>query len=312
MSRIILFGATGSLGSHVLRQALDLGHQVTVLVRSPSRLPTEIPATLSVHTGDLSAVTSLELARLIRGHDALINCAGFVTDGPVFVDLVGRIVSSLELLPDDTRPVCWFLGGAALLDIVPGGRKGVELPKVRSTYWPHQANFERLVRTDLDWRLLCPGPMVEQSALGLDRLRVSLDTLPVRIPPFARALPGWLVLPVFASRIPEMIVSYADAAALMLANLRRGDTMARRRVGLALPVGMRGHKSRGSAKPRDRTRPHGYPLSVNLDKAHRNELVWPSMAEERFDARAGMDSPGPDIEVAVAEISTMCPKGKGR
>jgi hypothetical protein len=46
----------------------------------------------------------------------------------------------------------------------------------------------------------------------------------------------------FAWRMPEMIVSYADAAALMLANLKPGQTMARQRVGLALPEGMRGSK----------------------------------------------------------------------
>ncbi len=39
-----------------------------------------------------------------------------------------------------------------------------------------------------------------------------------------------------------MIVPYADAAAVMLANLDRGNAMAHHRVGLALPVGMRGRK----------------------------------------------------------------------
>ena len=49
-------------------------------------------------------------------------------------------------------------------------------------------------------------------------------------------------LSAFTSVIPEMIVAYADAAALMLANLERGHAMSRHRVGLALPVGMRGSK----------------------------------------------------------------------
>ena len=164
------------------------------------------------------------------------------------MNLVDRLVTSVESLPTNARPVCWFLAGAALLDIGPSGRRGVELPKVKSTYWPHRVNFERLSRSDLDWRLLCPGPMVEQPALGLDRLRISLDTLPVQVAAFARRLPGPLLLPVFASLIPQMIVPYADAAALMLANLDRGGAMARRRVGLALPLGMRGRKSHWSAK----------------------------------------------------------------
>src|SRR4029453_10765521 len=121
-------------------------------------------------------------------------------------------------------------------------------PGVASTYWPHRANCDRIRQTGLDWRVLCPGPMVHQPALGLARMRVSLDRLPVRVPP-TRALPGALVLPFFVRRVPEMIVSYADAAALVLANLTPSGEMSRRRVGLALPVGMRGEKKEWAAKP---------------------------------------------------------------
>jgi putative NADH-flavin reductase len=247
MARLIIFGATGSLGRHVLRQALAAGHQVTVLVRTPAKLPAEAGPLVSIHTGDLNALAPADLAGLVSGHDALINCAGHVTEGEGFVNLIDRVVTSVELL-HSPRPVCWFLAGAALLDIDASGRRGVELPKVKSTYWPHRINFERLGRSGLDWRLLCPGPMVEQPALGLDRLRISLDTLPVQVPAFARALPAPLLVPLFASLVPQMIVPYADAAALMLANIDPGNEMARRRVGMALPAGMRGRKPQWAAK----------------------------------------------------------------
>jgi putative NADH-flavin reductase len=236
---VIILGATGSLGRNVLRQALAAGHQVTVFVRTPSKLPPEARARISVHTGDLAVSAPLDL---IKGQDALINCAGHVADGEGFVDLIDRLVTAVESLPAAVQPVCWFLAGAALLDIDASGRRGVELPKVKSTYWPHRTNFERLGRSAVDWRLLCPGPMVDEPALGADRLRISLDRVPVDIPALARALPGPLFLPVFASLIPQMIVPYADAAAVMLANLDRGGPMARHRVGLALPAGMRGRK----------------------------------------------------------------------
>lgn len=85
--------------------------------------------------------------------------------------------------------------------------------------------------------------MVDEPALGLDRLRISLDALPVEIPAAARALPDPSFLPVSAALIPQMVVPYADAAALMLANLDPGNAMSRHRVGLALPVGMRGRKA---------------------------------------------------------------------
>jgi len=249
MSRLIIFGATGSLGSHVLRQALATGHEVTVFVRTISKLPLAAQANITVHQGDLSTLAPVDIAQIISGHDALVNCAGLVTEGHAFVDLVDRLVGAAETLPKVSQPLCWFLAGAALLDLGPSGRRGVELPVVKSTYWPHQVNFDRISRSGLDWRLLCPGPMVEEPALGLNRLRISLDMLPVQVPPFARALPGPLFLPFFANLIPQMIVSYADAAALMLANLNTGGTFACRRIGLALPLGMRGKKSQWTAKP---------------------------------------------------------------
>jgi uncharacterized protein len=243
MSRLIILGATGSLGRHVLGQALAAGHEVTVFVRTPSRLPPDTRRQVSVHTGDLNTQIPVDI---IRGQDVLINCAGHVADRDGFAGLVDRLVTGVDSLPAPEQPACWFLAGAALLDLNSSGRRGVDLPKVKDTYWPHRFNFERLSRSRLDWRLLCPGPMVEEPALGLDRLRISIDTLPVPVPCFASPLPGPLFLPVFASLIPQMIVPYADAAALMLANLDRGNPMSRHRVGLALPVGMRGRKPQGS------------------------------------------------------------------
>ena len=239
MSRVIILGATGVSRSPraapgARRRPRRHGvrpHAVQAAARSPG-------TSVGAHGRPQRA----RAARLVRGQDALINCAGHVADGETFVALVDRLVTCVDSLPAAEQPVCWFLAGAALLDIDSSGRRGVDLPEVKSTYWPHRVNFERLSRSRLDWRLLCPGPMVDEPALGLDRLRISLDALPVEIPAVARALPDSLLLPVFASLIPQMIVPYADAAALMLANLDRGNAMSRHRVGLALPVGMRGRK----------------------------------------------------------------------
>ncbi|WP_010459936.1 NAD(P)-dependent oxidoreductase [Acidovorax radicis] len=249
MKRLLILGATGSLGRHVLQQAVAAGHQVSVLVRNPAKLPPDMRSHITVYQVDLGTVAIGALADIIRGHEALINCAGLVTEGRVFVDLVDRIVSSVESLAPAERPTCWFLGGAAVLDIGPTGRRGVELPKVRDTYWPHLKNFERLSASSLDWRLLCPGPMVDQPALGTANLRMAPDQLPMPIPAFAGKLPSLLMLLLFASKVPQMIIPYADAAAVMLAHLTPRDAMSRHRVGLALPVGMRGKKDTWAARP---------------------------------------------------------------
>ena len=66
-----------------------------------------------------------------------------------------RVVSSVESLAPSERPICGFIAGAAVLDIGQTGRRGVELPKVRDTYWWHRKNFERLNTSPMDWRSLC-------------------------------------------------------------------------------------------------------------------------------------------------------------
>ena len=61
MGRVIILGATGALGRHVLRQAVGAAHDVTVFVRTPSKLPPEASGAVSVHTGDLGAHVPLDL-----------------------------------------------------------------------------------------------------------------------------------------------------------------------------------------------------------------------------------------------------------
>jgi uncharacterized protein len=251
MTSIAVLGATGSLGSHVARQATSAGDSLSVLVRSPGKLPPEVATRAQVLTADLITMPTATLAQFAEGHHVLVCCAGVVSEGERFVALIDRIVSAIESLPSQTRPLCWFLAGAALLDLDTNGRRGVDLPKVRNTYWPHRANLERLLRSDLDWRLLCPGPMVDQPAIGIDRLRISIDVIPAKLPAFAKHLPAPLVLPLFAARVAEMIVPYADAASVILANAARGGPMTGKRVGLALPAGMRGKKNQWAAQPKN-------------------------------------------------------------
>ena len=221
--RIAIFGATGSLGSHVARLAVAAGHDVSVLVRAPDRLAPDFASKATITTGDLMQQPPSQLGAFISGHDVLISCAGLVTEGQRFVDLFDRAVSSVEALPESDRPLCWLLAGAGLLDLDSSGRRGLDLPKVRDMYWPHRA-------------------------VGIRRLRVSFERLPVAMPAVTKLLPDPLVQPLFATKIPQMIIPYADAAAFMLANLDRGGPMYRKRVGLALPHGMTGHKGVPSAR----------------------------------------------------------------
>lgn len=255
MTSVALLGATGNLGSHVARQVLERGWELSVAVRSRSRLSDEVADRARVTTCDLQTMRAEELAGFVEGHDVLVCCAGVVTEGEAFVTLFDKVVTAVEATRASSPPVAWFMAGAALLDLDARGMRGVDLPRVRVTYGPHRANFERLQRSRVDWRLLCPGPMVDEPGLGIGKLRVSIDIIPSPLPASARLLPSPLLLPMFGLKVPEMIIPYADAAALMLGNIAAGGPMSRRRVGIALPVGQRGRKTQWAARPRDASAP---------------------------------------------------------
>jgi len=234
MSKIVVLGATGSLGRHVVQQAVAARHDVAVMTRSQPSASSGIPEKVVVHQADLSRMPASQLAAILGDHEVVINTAGNVAQGQAFVDLVDHIVSSLELIPETSRPVAWFLAGLGLLDIDGRGRKGVDMPMIGQTYWPHRSNFDRIRHTTLDWRVLCPGPMVDGPPRGLTQLRISLDRLPLDIPDEIQSMPDAGALRFLSTHMSETVVPYQDAAALMLANIAPGGEMSHRRVGLAL------------------------------------------------------------------------------
>ena len=85
MSRIVVLGATGSLGKHVIRQAVAAGHEVSALVRTPSKIPAELRDRVAIIKLDLATATVSELSAALCDHDVLINTAGLVTEGETFV-----------------------------------------------------------------------------------------------------------------------------------------------------------------------------------------------------------------------------------
>ena len=120
MVKIIVLGASGALGKHVAEQAVDAGHYVSVVVRTPSKLPASLRDKVKVHKADIMALSENQLGALLRGLDAVINTAGLVSDGDRFVTLVAHIVGGLETIEPANRPVAWFMAGAGALDIGDG------------------------------------------------------------------------------------------------------------------------------------------------------------------------------------------------
>jgi hypothetical protein len=62
MTKIIVLGASGALGRHVAQQAVDAGHEVSVVVRTPSKLPASWRDKVKVHKADIAALSANQLA----------------------------------------------------------------------------------------------------------------------------------------------------------------------------------------------------------------------------------------------------------
>ena len=73
--RIIVFGATGKTGQHVWQKALDQGHEVTVFVRSPTKIE-RTDVNLHVVQGDVFDAESV--ADAVANHGAAIVCLGSI------------------------------------------------------------------------------------------------------------------------------------------------------------------------------------------------------------------------------------------
>ncbi len=70
--RLAILGATGGIGAHLLNWALDAGHDVHALARSPQALPDR--AGLTVTGGD--ALDAGAVTEVIAGADAVFSALG--------------------------------------------------------------------------------------------------------------------------------------------------------------------------------------------------------------------------------------------
>jgi putative NADH-flavin reductase len=71
--RLLVLGATGKTGTHVIDLALERGHRVTAFVRSPQKIVRKDEA-LTVVAGD--PLRSADLAAALEGHDAVLSALG--------------------------------------------------------------------------------------------------------------------------------------------------------------------------------------------------------------------------------------------
>lgn len=130
--KILVYGATGKIGRHVVDEALNRGHLVTAVSRNPSRI-TQIHDNLSAVQGDILDPKSV--ASLLVDQDVvIISVRGIVGKSKDPNDAIQRIaveqvVNVLRDIGDDS-PYLIHVGGSGSLEVEPGVLYADKLPKV--------------------------------------------------------------------------------------------------------------------------------------------------------------------------------------
>lgn len=117
--KIALLGATGFVGSALLKESLSRGHRVTAIVRDPAKL---IPADhLAAKAGDIYDAATL--ATLIAGHEALISAFNPGWKDPhLYDDQVRGTTGIIAAIKNAGLKRVLWVGGAGGQEVRPGVR----------------------------------------------------------------------------------------------------------------------------------------------------------------------------------------------
>lgn len=154
--KVVVFGASGGTGRHIVDQALEAGYEVTAFVRSPEKLGIE-HGNLTVFQGDVMDAESVE--RAIADQDAVLSALG-PTRPPVsdmMVNAATNIVAAMD--KHGVRRIVSTTGGGVrdpqdqpkFFDHI---MKGLLTLMAGSVLRDSEANVNVIRASDLDWTIV--------------------------------------------------------------------------------------------------------------------------------------------------------------
>jgi putative NADH-flavin reductase len=166
--RLAVLGATGGLGRHVVDQALEGGHHVVGLARTPGKLARSHDR-LELVEGLFQDPDALR--RAVEGADGVLSCVGYAKgqDPAVFGEGMRALVGVMK--EAGVRRLVAISGAGLVLegDAMPLSRRVIIAalklfsPKVLEG---KQREWEALDGADVDWTLVRVGRMVDKDPKG--------------------------------------------------------------------------------------------------------------------------------------------------
>ncbi|MQY09212.1 NAD(P)-dependent oxidoreductase [Actinomadura macrotermitis] len=198
--KVVVFGATGGTGHHVVRQALEQGCAVTAVVRDPARLAVRHPG-LTVSAAALADPAALRDA--VAGHDAAVSALGANTLGQARAGVVSSLIREIVAALDACGVRRLVAVSAAPVGDVPDGEsfagRRLVYPLVSAvfrTVYSDLAAMERRIRdSPLDWTIARPPRLTGGPGRGRYRQETGANVANGRVlarADLAHAALGWL------------------------------------------------------------------------------------------------------------------------
>jgi putative NADH-flavin reductase len=157
--KIVIFGANGKTGVHLLEQALAKGDKVIAYVRRAGSVLTEHP-NLKVIVGNLDE--TLKLTDAISGAGACISALGgssLTHRSPEIVEGIANIISIMEQELVHRLIYLSSLGAGESSSMFPQPLRFLLVNMLRAPLADHNANEQRIIKSKLIWTIVRPGAL---------------------------------------------------------------------------------------------------------------------------------------------------------
>lgn len=172
---VVLYGATGMIGSRVLKELLSRGHRVTAVVRDPTKVP-QLDGIVAAK-GD--ALDAGDVAAKTAGADVVISAYAPPQEQPEkMVDAVRALIAGVK---ESGAKRVLVVGGAGSLFVAP------DVDVIDSGHLPeqwkgiaiaHRDALNVLKASDIDWTYFSPAAFI-QPGERTGKFRLGGDSLVV-------------------------------------------------------------------------------------------------------------------------------------
>ena len=177
--KIALIGATGFVGSALLKELTDRGHEVTAIARHPENLAVKGPLVHPV-AADIGNVQ--QIADLVKGCDVVVSAYNPGWSDPMIYEhyLAGaRAIQEAVRVSGVKRFI--VVGGAGSLEVAPGVQL-IDTPQFPAEYKPASSAAREYLRElrqekEMAWTYFSPAILMgpDQPGVRLGHYRLGLD-----------------------------------------------------------------------------------------------------------------------------------------